>query len=139
MTPDEKGRAVSGSYAVGNLDRDSSTIPREGWLIGAFFEPAQARHTEALEVKFWSFPGGTSPKHPTKVSDTTEWTLVLSGRLRASVGGESLELGPGDYVLIHPGTPNNLVDEVLEPTRGVTVKAPSDPGAKHTVGTERTT
>ena len=70
-----------------------------------------------------------------KISDTTEWTLILAGHTRAVVGGDIVELWGGNYVLIHPGVPNNLVDDVLADTVGITVKSPSDPAAKHEVTT----
>jgi hypothetical protein len=49
------------------------------------------------------------------------------------IGVEELILSGGDYVLIHPGTPNNTVLEVLEDARILTVKAPSDPAAKRVI------
>jgi quercetin dioxygenase-like cupin family protein len=39
---------------------------------------------------------------------------VLSGRLRFTVGGEDLELAPGSWLHMTPGTPHSLV--ATEPT-----------------------
>lgn len=118
----------------GHLPADADSIGRGGWVVGSFFpESGQdgVRHTEQLEVKYWGYPKGEQTHHGTKVSETIEWSMILTGTVLARVGDEELKLGAGDYVLIHPGTPNNLVSEVLESVSAITVKAPSNPTAKH--------
>ncbi|OHU47256.1 hypothetical protein BKG82_26745 [Mycobacteroides chelonae] len=123
--------AVQGSgFVTGSLASDASAMQRRGWVVGAFMDPGDARHCTDLEVKYGQFRRGQDPQHRAKVSSTTEFTLVLSGTVRAVVGSREMVLSQGDYVLIHPGTPNNTVLEVLADAIIFTVKAPSDPGAK---------
>jgi mannose-6-phosphate isomerase-like protein (cupin superfamily) len=116
---------------------DAERLARGGWLLGVFFgdDPHEGpRATEALEVKYWTATPDGSVDHPTKISETTEWSVILSGRVTARLGADEVELRAGDYVLIHPGTPNNLVATVMEDVAAITVKAPSDPTAKTVVG-----
>ncbi|MGV9794952.1 cupin domain-containing protein [Gordonia sp. NPDC003422] len=104
--------------------------------MGSFFPqtgPDMLRHTGQLEVKYWSYEKGSDTKHGIKTSDTTEWSMILSGVVIAHVGDQELKLAGGDYILIHPGTPNDLVSQVVETVEAITVKAPSDPAAKHAV------
>jgi len=120
-------------YVCGNMEDDAARLGRGGWIVGVFFsdDPAEsARTSEQLEVKYWSFKRGDGASHPTKSSTTLEWSVILSGKVRARLGDKSVVLNSGDYVLIHPNTPNNLVDEVLEDTVAVTIKSPSNPSAK---------
>ena len=66
----------------------------------------------------------------TKESAIIECTFILSGKVKGIVAGEEVILEAGDYIVIEPGVPNNLVIEILEYATGLTVKAPSDPSAK---------
>ena len=68
-----------------------------------------------------------------KVSSTLESTLILSGTTEAVIDGEQLTLTAGDYVVIQPGIPNNLLVNVVQSTVGITIKAPSDVTAKKIV------
>lgn len=79
---------------------------------------------------YWEFEAGKPSNHPTKVSSIIECTFILKGKVRSFVDGTEAILKAGDYIVIHPGTPNNLQVEILEDTAGITVKAPSDPSAK---------
>jgi mannose-6-phosphate isomerase-like protein (cupin superfamily) len=120
-------------YVVGKLAADADELGRGGWVIGSFFDTdstESGRHCSELEVKYWSYPQGGGQAHRMKSSKTTEWSMILSGRSRAVVGDSVFELQGGDYVLIHPDTPNNLVAEVLSDIVAITVKAPSEPTAK---------
>ena len=125
-----------GGYVSGAMKDDADRLDRGGWILGVFFSEDEAerlRATDLLEVKYWSYPAGGGQSHPTKTSDTLEWSVVLTGKVKGRVGDDEVVLGAGDYVLIHPHTPNNLVLEVLEDVVAVTVKAPSDPSAKKTL------
>lgn len=122
--------APSIGHVHGSLSRDAVAAGRRGWILGAFFDRSDDRHSADLEVKYGEFQKGADSNHPAKVSSTTEFTLVLSGTVRAVIGTEQVILSAGDYVLIHPGTPNNTVLEVVDDARILTVKAPSDPAAK---------
>ncbi|MBN7324366.1 cupin domain-containing protein [Mycobacteroides abscessus subsp. massiliense] len=130
----QPGHVTNNGHVWGSLAGDAIEVGRRGWVIGAFFDSSDVRLCRDLEVKYGEFVQGTDPRHPAKVSSTTEFTFVLSGAVRAVVGSDELILSQGDYVLIHPGTPNNTVLEVLEDAQILTVKAPSDPMAKREIG-----
>ena len=126
-------------YAIGDLRDEALHGGHRDWVVGSFVEDKfDPRFTEQLEVKYWEFVAGDNTGHEqVKESSTTEWTFLLEGRLRAIIGDDTFELGAGQYVLIHPNTPNNLISEVLEDAKGITVKSPSDPSAKQLIGTSR--
>jgi quercetin dioxygenase-like cupin family protein len=120
-------------YVRGSMKDDAQRLGRGGWIVGVFFseDPTEtARTSEQIEVKYWAFKRGDSASHKAKSSATIEWSLIISGKVRARLGNESVVLKSGDYVLIHPGTPNNLVADVLEDVVAVTIKSPSNPAAK---------
>ena len=118
------------SYYIGNYKNDAEKEQAEhrGWIVGKFF-PGTPRMTDDVEIKYWEFPVGPTD-HPMKVSATIEITFILSGTVTAIIAGEEKQLSSGDYVVLQPGTPNNLVHFIAEPTTGLTIKAPSDPSAK---------
>ncbi len=116
-------------FYTGSLRQDAVNGVNRGWVVGKFLADP-TRYTTEIEVKYWEFEVGNNHGHPAKTSDTTEWTYILTGRVRCEIEGQSLELKAGDYILIHPGTPNNTVAEILESASGICVKAPSDPTAK---------
>lgn len=121
------------SYLVGNLSDDAADINRGGWILGSFFPLGGAeavRHSGALEVKYWHFQPGQEHQHAEKVSSTLEWTYILRGSVTALIAGSPLKMREGDYVIISPETPNNLVHRVHSEVSAITVKAPSDPQAK---------
>lgn len=117
------------AFAIGNYAHDAPA--HRGWFVGTFIEEGAAR-TSDVEIKYWEFPLGPTT-HDTKVSAIFECTVILSGKVRGTIDGENIVLSAGDYVAIEPGTPNNLVVEILEPSTGLTVKAPSDPSAKKVI------
>ncbi|MFZ1483889.1 MAG: NUDIX domain-containing protein [Candidatus Saccharimonadales bacterium] len=121
------------SHYVGNFKNDAEREAAEhwGWIVGKFF-PGTPRLSHDVEIKYWEFPVGVTD-HPKKVSATIEITFILSGKVVAIINDETKELVAGDYVVLQPGTPNNLVSEILEPTTGLTIKAPSDPSAKKVI------
>lgn len=120
-------------FVVGKLREDAIGIDRGGWLVGSFF-PQEGRdsdrHVREMEVKYWEYSPGGAGQHGLKVSATLEWSMILTGSTVAQLGEEEVILSAGDYVLIMPNTPNNLVSRVVEKVAAVTVKAPSDPAAK---------
>ncbi len=118
------------TYHIGNYKDDAPK--HHGWFIGTFIEEGAAK-TEDVEVKYWEFPVGPTT-HPTKKSSTYECTIFIAGRCRGTVDGQEFEFKAGDYIAIQPGTPSNPVMEILEPTIGLTIKAPSDPSAKQIIG-----
>lgn len=118
------------SFYHGNMETDSRGAYR-GWLLGSFVVD-HARRVDELEVKYWEFDTGF-PDHPRKTSDIVEFTALMDGIVRGEVDEEEILLKAGEYVIIPRGVPNNTIIEVLEPARGLTVKAPSDPSAKRVI------
>lgn len=88
------------------------------------------RNTDQVEVKYWEYKKGEKVKDYLKTSATTEWTYIIKGKIKARVDDTEVTLSAGDYILIHPNTPNNTVAEILEDVQAITVKAPSDQKAK---------
>lgn len=115
-------------YYVGSYRNDALNESDNGWLVGTF-KDALPRKSDEVEIKYWEFEAGSND-HPLKESAIIECTFILSGKTRATVDDKEFVLSAGDYIVIHPGTKNNLVMEVIEPITGLTIKAPSDPTAK---------
>lgn len=115
-------------YYIGSYREDGLNEPNHGWIVGKF-KDAPPRQNNDVEIKYWEVDVGASD-HPAKESAIIECTFILSGKTKGFVGDEDIILQSGDYIVIQPGTPNNLVAEILEPTIGLTIKAPSDPSAK---------
>jgi cupin 2 domain-containing protein len=44
------------------------------------------------------------------LQDQDEWITLLAGAAVLDVGGERVELGPGDWVLLPAGVPHRLVE-----------------------------
>ncbi|MDP1807020.1 MAG: cupin domain-containing protein [Acidimicrobiales bacterium] len=44
------------------------------------------------------------------LQDSDEWITLLAGAAVLEVGGERVELGPGDWVLLPAGVPHRLVE-----------------------------
>ena len=67
--------------------------------------------------------------------ESTEVTLILKGKVRGFIEEEingslvesRIELEAGEYVVIPYGVRNNLIQEVVRPAVGITIKAPNDP------------
>ena len=116
------------TYYIGSFRQDALNGPNHGWIVGKFKDNLPQK-TNDLEIKYWECPTG----HAIKISATIECTLILKGKTKATINGHTTVLNPGDYVVIAPGTPNNLVTNVYEDIAGLTIKAPSDPSAKTTL------
>ncbi len=116
------------TFYIGSYRDDGLNEPNRGWIVGKFKDRAPRKNDE-VEIKYWEFEVGFND-HPAKESEIIECTFILSGKTKGFIGDNEITLQTGDYVVIQPGTPNNIVAEILEPTTGLTVKAPSDPTAK---------
>jgi mannose-6-phosphate isomerase-like protein (cupin superfamily) len=121
-------------HYVGDFKHDARTNGQRGWLVGKFMGQMPQK-VDDVEIKYWELePGPTG--HRTKKSATFECTFILDGETIGLIGNHETRLVGGRYVVISPGTPNNLVKFVVKRVRGLTVKAPSDPGAKQIVSEE---
>jgi len=69
-----------------------------------------------------------------EVHPTTDQVLVfVDGRGEATLGGESFEVGPNDFVFVRAGTRHNFVNRGDSTLRLITVYAPPEhaPGTTH--------
>lgn len=123
-------------YHLGSLKGDSELSYKSSenhWVIGNFpkFDELPDRKTKALEIKFVELKHGQV--HHEKIQRTaTEFTYVVRGKLSGWVGKEhnKVEVSEGDYIVIHPGTPNNIAETFIDRSQVLTVKVPSDPEDK---------
>jgi mannose-6-phosphate isomerase-like protein (cupin superfamily) len=123
------------THYVGKYQADSLNKKHRGWLIGKFMEESP-RKTDHVEIKYWEIkPDDNS--HPAKTSTIIECTFIIEGHCTAMIDGHRYELHGGDYVVIEPETPSNVLEQVHSFTRGITVKAPSDPTAKKLLGNNK--
>jgi len=75
-----------------------------------------------MGLKYWKYNKGEEASHKQKNGEP------LGGRVRGVIAGEEITLSAGEYVIIPPNTPGNLIKEVLEgQVVGLTIKAPNDP------------
>ncbi len=115
-------------FYKGSYQYDGLNDPHRGWVVGKFKDDFP-RKNDAVEIKYWEYEVGPTD-HPTKTSSIIECTFILQGEVRGTINGQEVVLTTGDYVVIAPGIPNNLVMEILEAAVGLTIKAPSDTTAK---------
>jgi len=98
------------------------------WLFGNIdgLKNGDLEKTNNFEMKYWAFTKNSNPSHKSKVlNKSTERTLIIRGKIEGNIAGEPITLETGDYVIIRPETPNNLVEKVIENTMGITIKSPS--------------
>ena len=115
-------------FYVGSYKDDGLNEPNRGWIVGKFKETLPRKNND-VEIKYWEFDIGITD-HPSKVSSIIECTFILTGRIKGVIDGKQMILSAGEYIVIQPGIPNNLVTEIIQPASGLTIKAPSDPLAK---------
>lgn len=101
-----------------------------GWFVGWFVEGDPDRKTDHFEIKSWHFDDQAHldrTGHEKKASKHPVWefTLILEGKGEGEISGETVTLEKWDYFLVPPGVCNNFPQRILEPLRGITVKAPS--------------
>ena len=128
-------------FYKGNYEKEAdieTTDPRKDkfWIVGHFMPDDDARTTEDLGIKYWTFNSTEEADHPDKLElRSTEVTLILKGKVRGFIEEEingslvesRIELEAGEYVVIPYGVRNNLIQEVVRPAVGITIKAPNDP------------
>ncbi len=89
--------------------------------------PQSEAMTDFLEVIY--SPGGhsTDERRPLR-HDGREYGLIISGTLRANVGFESYELGPGDSIAFDSSTPHEYLNKTGEVVHAIWVVVHSEPG-----------
>jgi hypothetical protein len=115
--------AVAEEIYVGNVTSDTAA---RGWLLGHFMPPGDARHSEAVEIKWGVHPAGE--QRPGWVTDDPRSILsvLISGRFRIDLPDRSVLLArQGDYVVFH-GV--NHTWQAEEESVVVSVRWPSLPG-----------
>ncbi len=123
---------MSDSYYIGSYRNDALNGPNRGWIVGSFIKDAPRKNKE-VEVMYWEFEAGKPSNHSAKISSIIECVFVLKGKIRGFVDETETILKAGEYIVIHPGAPNNLFVEILENAAGLCIKAPSDPAAKKVI------
>jgi mannose-6-phosphate isomerase-like protein (cupin superfamily) len=123
------------NFYQGNYEEEAefvSTDPpkTKWWFVGHFIPWGGCRKTEAMGLKYWKFSKGEEALHKPKKGEpgATECTMIFKGSVRGTIDGEQITLSAGEYVIIRPNTPSNLIEKVLEePLVGLTIKAPNKP------------
>jgi transcriptional regulator with XRE-family HTH domain len=89
--------------------------------------PGADAMTDFLKVIY--SPGGhsTDERRPLR-HDGREYGLVISGTLRANVGFESYELGPGDSIAFDSSTPHEYLNETADFVHAIWVVVHTEPG-----------
>jgi len=118
-------------FYIGSYRNDGLNDPNRGWLVGKFKDD-KPRKNDFVEIKYFEHKVGPTD-HPMKESSIIECSFILKGKSKGIIDGKEVILKTGDYVVIEPGIPNNLVVEILEDIVILTVKAPSDPSAKKVI------
>lgn len=89
--------------------------------------PGPDGRADFLEVIYR--PGGHSTDERRALRhDGYEYGLILSGRLRANVGFDSFELGPGDSIAFDSSTPHDYWNATGDEVRAVWVVVHGEPG-----------
>ncbi|MEU6578984.1 signal peptidase I [Streptomyces sp. NPDC046805] len=116
---------MNDSVYVGNAGEDA--VLDRGWLLGHFKEAGDARHSDAVEVKWGVHPRGDVRGQWVRGEQRTALLVLISGRFRVELPGRSVLLRrQGDYVVWGRGVDHSWVAE--EESVVLTVRWPSVPG-----------
>jgi mannose-6-phosphate isomerase-like protein (cupin superfamily) len=63
-----------------------------------------------------------------RIYSVYEYGLILSGTLRANVGFDSFELGPGDSIAFDSSVPHEYWNKTRQDVRAIWVVVHSEPG-----------
>jgi hypothetical protein len=97
-----------------------------GWLLGHFMPAGDARHSEAVEIKWGVHPRGEKRAQWVTEERRTAAIFLVSGRFRVDLPDRSVVLDrPGAYVVFH-GVSHSWVAE--EDSTILGVRWPSVPG-----------
>ncbi|MFE7750370.1 signal peptidase I [Streptomyces sp. NPDC057428] len=98
-----------------------------GWLLGHFKDPADSRHSEALEIKWGVHPRGDERARWVRGEERTALLVLISGRFRMRFPERDVLLEcQGDYVVWGRGVDHSWCAE--EDSVVLTVRWPSVPG-----------
>lgn len=75
-------------------------------------------------IKYWEFKKGSTDHEPKAQRNSIEYNFIIEGKITGRIAETKLTLNQGDFVVIKPGFVINLQEEVLEYTKGITVKVP---------------
>ena len=108
------GLAVSDLFAENGGDRPRVLRRDDRRSIGfgtgrkVLLTPKPLQHLEVVVAEF--DPGGSTGEEAYAHGDSEELFLVVAGRVRIHLGGESYELGPGDCVQYRSSAPHRVVN-----------------------------
>ena len=110
---------------VGNAGQDA--LADRGWILGHFKEVGDARHSDAVEVKWGVHPRGDERARWVTGEERTALLVLVSGRFRVDFPDRSVTLAEqGDYVVWGKGVDHSWHAE--EESVVLTVRWPSVPG-----------
>lgn len=110
---------------VGSAPQDAALD--RGWLLGHFKEPGDARHSEALEIKWGVHPKGDERAEWVRGEERTALLVLISGRFRMEFPGRDVVLAEqGAYVVWGKGVDHSWYAE--EESVVLTVRWPSVAG-----------
>ncbi|MFE3514638.1 signal peptidase I [Streptomyces sp. NPDC059166] len=110
---------------VGHAGTDAALD--KGWLLGHFKDPADPRHSEALEIKWGVHPPGEERAEWVRGEERTALLVLVGGRFRMRFPGRDVLLArQGDYVVWGRGVDHSWCAE--EASVVLTVRWPSVPG-----------
>lgn len=102
---------------LARIDRQESSIsfsPLRGSLRPGTDVPAAGERIEEVlavgNVVVEQILSGPDVDPADYLQDSDEWITLLAGAAVLDVGGERVELGPGDWVLLPAGVPHRLVE-----------------------------
>jgi len=115
---------VGGNVYVGSAPADAPEY--RGWLLGHFMPEGDARHSDAIEIKWGAHPAGEERAEWVSAETRTALIILVRGRFRVDFPDRSVVLGEqGDYV-VFDGVEHSWCAE--EESIIVGVRWPSIPG-----------
>lgn len=77
-------------------------------------------------IKYWEFrKNDYSKEHKLKPETVFEYNFILEGKIRGRVGTtKDIILRAGDFIVINPNFDINLQEEIIQDTKGLTIKIP---------------
>jgi quercetin dioxygenase-like cupin family protein len=103
--------------------KDEFVTPKHSTAFGKLIT---GNHIEIGILKYKAGQGASEHFHPHE-----QIAICLSGRSRVTLNGESIEVGPGQAVVIPPNVPHKV--EILEDSEMISAKSIVD-GVGHRIG-----